>query len=471
MTAPLTLEEVAFTFAGTTRPVLNGVDLQLERGTLAVLAGDSGAGKSTLLRCAMGLVPAFSGGVMRGRVLVSGRDTRRFPARRLAGLAGLVLQDPERQMVSGQVWSEVAFGPANLGLERGEVQRRVEEALESVGGLALAGRSTDSISGGEAQRVALAAVLAMQPGLLLLDEPTSQLDPWAAESIAGLIRQAASSGAAVLVSEQRCERFDTPGVRRLLLHHGRVREGWADGASEVSVSGAPISVPVEGGLRVDHLSVHIDGQQILQDVAYEVAPGRVTALLGRNGSGKTTLLRATAGLVAHTGEVRSPARPLYVPQDPHRLLYRETLADELRWSVRAAGGAPATDPRSSPVVSWLGLATSLDRYPRDLSCGERARAAVAAVLAGHPPVALLDEPTRGMDLSARAGLAGLLRSLARAGASVVVATHDLDFAALVADDCLLLDGGAVAHRGSLRATVSAAGIPDAAARPCSAVPA
>lgn len=421
-------------------PALRDVDLVLDGG-MTVLAGDSGAGKSTLLRVLNGLVPHFHGGRISGRASVVGMDVISTPTRHLARHVGFVFQEPESGFVRSTVEREVAFGPENLGLTPRAIRRQVGTAMERLGISDLAKRRLRTLSGGERQRVALAGVLAAEPGVLALDEPTSQLDPAGAGRLAQFLAEVAATGRAVVVAEHRVGRFATAD-RVVNLLAGVI------GPPESAEGGVVIPPRADGARRPDvsaesftlsAVAIGVAGLALATDVDLVGLSGEVIVLTGANGSGKTTLLRTIAGLVAPlAGRVeRRPGRVAYLPQEPGVLLHRQSVRTEveqtLRWS-RAAGDAGS-------VLDLLGLAALADRDPRDLSGGQRQRAALAVVLAGQPGLALLDEPTRGMDAAARAALAHTVQRLAEGGAAVVLATHDLELAADISGIRLHLEGG------------------------------
>jgi energy-coupling factor transporter ATP-binding protein EcfA2 len=405
-------------------PVLDGVSLEIAEGEHIALFGPSGSGKSTLLRALAGLVPHFHGGVFAGRVVVDGADTRETEPARLVGAVASVFQDPEDQVVMTKVANEVAFGLENTGSDPAEIWPRVDEALATVGAAELADRPLAELSAGELQRVCLASALALRPKLLLLDEPTSQLDPEAAEAFFDLIEQLPC---AVLVSEQRPARPLARADRVLFMADGRVLlDAPRDEAIAWLAANRPLYLPpvrdVVCSLR--GVSFAYGDVPVLEDVSLDVRRGEVVALAGPNGAGKTTLAKLAAGLLEpDSGEVVH-ARAAYLTQDPGRHLVTERVLDEV------ALGSDAVRARAE--LARLRLLELADRHPRDLSVGERERLVLAAVLSTDPDLLVLDEPTRGVDPERKAELAALLRSDATRRGTIVV-THDLPWASLVAD--------------------------------------
>jgi energy-coupling factor transport system ATP-binding protein len=470
----LSLEQVTYTYPGAATPALAGVSLELAAGELVVLAGGSGSGKSTLLRAANGLVPHFHGGVFAGRAVVAGMDTREHGPGALAVAVGTLFQDPETQVVMGTVRAELALPLENRGEPAPAVARGVEEVALALGIAHLLDRPTDELSGGELQRVALGAALVGRPRLILLDEPTSQLDPVAGDELIALLRRLAEDfDTAIVLAEHRLERCLPFADRAIAMRSGRMVcdaspaafLAWACAeAPELATPGArllfglgappaagvraarsalrgrgllsaPSSPPVSSRRRVARqaISFHrvwheIDrGPAILRGVSLTVGAGECVALMGRNGAGKSTLLRHAAGLMRPTrGTVERAGRVALLLQNPNDYLVHDRVEQE------ASAGALAT--------VGLGDPTLRDRHPRDLSGGEKQRLALAIVLDGlEAAMVCLDEPTRGMDRRRKDELAALLSEL---DAAVLVATHDPEFAAAFADRVVLLADGA-----------------------------
>jgi energy-coupling factor transport system ATP-binding protein len=465
MTAVLSLDRVTYAYPDAPTPALREVTASVEPGEFVVLAGGSGSGKSTLLSAAAGLVPHFHGGTFAGRLACGGLDTREHGPAALAAVAGSLFQDPETQVVMGTVRSELAFPLENRGWGAAAVARGVEEAALALGIAPLLDRSTRELSGGELQRVALGAALAGRPRLLLLDEPTSQLDPVAGDELLGVLRRINEEwGTAVLVAEHRLERCLPAADRVIALAAGGLAfdgtpeafAAWAPpelqppvtrlcalaGVPErpatvkaarralaARIAALPAPPPAAPLLRYRDPVVALkggwyeirNGPAILAGVDLAIGSGEAVALMGRNGAGKSTLLRLLAGLLEPTrGKVRRAGRVALLMQNPGDYFLHERIGEDFEGAGELA-----------------------DRHPRDVSGGERQRLALEMVLArGEPPVAVcLDEPTRGMDRGHGARLAARLRELAAGGTAVLVATHDAEFAAAWAQRTVLLGDG------------------------------
>jgi energy-coupling factor transport system ATP-binding protein len=469
---------------------LAGLDLEVGPGELIVLAGRSGSGKTTLLRACCGLVPHYHGGDVAGSMEVAGMDVREHGPAELGAAVGLVAQDPETQVVSTTVRAELEL-PLELRADPPAARARaVEEVALALAMPHLLERTVDTLSGGELQRVALAAALVGRPRLVLLDEPTSQLDPVAGDELIGLLRRLNEEwGTAILLAEHRLERCLSAADRAIALEDGRIafdgspREflRWAldrdtalatpaarlfelagIGPPPVGVKDArrllrhrgledreagPPASPADRARRTEEPAllardawVELDdgtgARDVLRGIDLGVTRGELIALMGRNGAGKTTLLRAAAGrLQPGRGRLVAPAGCALLPQSPTDLLVRERVGDEL------PGDAGAR------ALASVGLEWAVEADPRDLSGGERQRLALAIVMAGRgedgglPGLVCLDEPTRGLDRARKESLAEWARELSARGAAVVIATHDTEFAASFAERVVLLGGG------------------------------
>jgi energy-coupling factor transporter ATP-binding protein EcfA2 len=499
----LAVEELRYRYPAAREEALAGVSFEVAPGEFVLLAGRSASGKSTLLQAACGLVPHFHGGEIEGTVAVAGIDAVEAGPGQLARAVGFVAQDPETQVVSTTVAAEIELPLELRGDAAADRARAVEEVALALAIPHLLRRTVDTLSGGELQRVALAAALVTRPRLVALDEPTSQLDPVAGDELIWLLRRLNEEwGVAVLLAEHRLERCLAAADRVLAMEAGRIgfdgapaeflawseagdtalstpaarlfslaglgplptgvraarrsleAANLAPGAAEASavphpgkVLGARSRPPADAVLSARGLWIERERDEqphdILRGVDLAVGRGERVALMGRNGAGKSTLLQAAAGLLDPVaGKLAVPAGIALLTQNPGDYLVRERVADEL---PGAAGLA---------ALRSVGLEHAGEADPRDLSGGERQRLALAIALAGRmegaalPGLVALDEPTRGMDRARKDDLVGLVAELAGAGAGVVVATHDVEFAAAFAERVVLLGDGVVIADGA-----------------------
>ena len=525
----LSIRGLSYRYPDAADLALSGLDLEIGAGEFLVLAGNSASGKSTLMRAACGLVPHFHGGDLAGSVTVAGIDALATGPGQLAEVAGYLAQDPETQVLSTTVAAEISLPLELRGVSPGQRARAVEEVALALAIPDLLERGAETLSGGELQRVALAAALVNRPKLILLDEPTSQLDPVAGDELIWLLRRLnAEWGVTVVLAEHRLERCLAAADRVIALRDGQLGfDGapaeflaWA-GHEEPSLSTPAAQLftqagrsPLPTGVRAARLALAAEpapqvdagphpganpeqsmrgsdtdparssneeessgkrprdrwlrrrdpsedqlalrvrdlwvelGQgdelrEVLRGLDLSVKPGEKVALMGRNGAGKSTLLRCLAGLVEPVrGSFRLSGGIALLSQRPGDYLVREKVGDELPGVTGAA------------ALARVGLAGTEERDPRDLSGGERQRLALAIALAGQvdaedvPGLVALDEPTRGLDRGLKQDLAALTDELAAAGAAVIIATHDVEFAARFANRVVLLGGGLPIADGS-----------------------
>jgi len=503
--APIaSLERVSYIYPLADRSALHDISMQVEEGEFLLIVGTSGAGKSTLLQVLNGLVPHFHGGVFAGDVHVAGRNPVILGPQGMGDVVGMVFQDPEASFVMETVEDELVFAMENWAVPPTLMRKRVEEILDVLDIAHLRQRPVATLSGGEKQRVAIAAAMTLQPRILVLDEPTSQLDPQGAEEVLVALRHLNEDlGITIVLAEHRLERVIQYADRVLYLSEGgeatlatprvafehiplapplvelaralewsplplTIKEGrrFARRLALPPVNRPPAHARGRPVLRVENLWHSYNGHEALRGVSFSAHEGEFIALMGRNGSGKSTLLKTIVGLLrqergsvqvssadGHWRPIRSLDDALphmgLVLQDPSRMLFQETVLDELRFT-RKHHGLPRDDEADMALLEWLGIAHLAHRDPRDLSGGERQRVAIAAILVADPRIILLDEPTRGLDYAQKRALGNVLEDLIQAGRTVIMATHDVELVARTADRVLLMAEGDIVVDGPTR---------------------
>lgn len=495
------LDRVSVTYADAPAPAIADVTLEIAEGELCLVAGPTGSGKTTLLRTLNGLVPHSTGGTLAGSVTVAGRDTRDHPPRQLADVVGYVAQDPLNSFATDTVEEELAYAMEQMAVAPSVMRTRVEEALDLLGIADLRDRPLSDLSGGQQQRVAIASVLAAGPRILVLDEPTSALDPAAAEEVlAAILRLVHDLGVTVVLAEHRLERAIQYADRLVLLSHdGRARSGdpatlmgdaniappivelgrlagWLPlplsvrdarrraGALRRSLGvhrvPGPRATPTgEPALAASRIVVRHGTTVAVRGVDLALRAGEAAVLIGRNGSGKSSLLWAlhgagprAAGSVRIGGEdatgMDQPALRRHiglVPQTPGDLLFADSVVAECSASDHDSGVSAGTTRK---ILDRLLGGVGSDVHPRDLSEGQRLALVLSIQLASAPRILLLDEPTRGLDYPTKRRFTRMVRDLADAGHALLVATHDAELAAALADRVLVMADGEIVADGS-----------------------
>ena len=503
--ASFALEHLTFSYPGQTRPALDDLTLTIPEGAVTVLCGESGSGKSTLLRQLKTCLTPH--GTVSGTVCLGGTRLKDIPFAEQARRIGFVLQHPDDQIVTDKVFHELAFGLESLGCDEAAMRLRVAEMASYFGIADWFERDVHTLSGGQKQMLNLASVVVMRPDVLILDEPTSQLDPIAASTFLHTLRKLNEElGLTILLSEQRLEEAVPLADHLIVLEQGRLLASGAPRTAAAAVRSRPIFTAMPTAARIaaalgapEHLPLTVregraylrgyaqhplpeaksapaqaqpvlrvrDGwfryaqnaPDVLRGFSLTLRPGELYALTGSNGSGKTTALgvlsgrlRLYRGSVYLDGKKQRALQPLRdgiaaVPQDPRTLFAADTVRADLASLGRDAALVDT-------VVRQMALAPLLDRHPFDLSGGEQQRAALAKVLLMQPRVLLLDEPTKGMDGAFKADFGALLRALCAQGAAVCIVSHDVEFCAQYADRCGLLFRGEVVTENAARAFFS-----------------
>jgi energy-coupling factor transport system ATP-binding protein len=491
----LDVAELSFQYRTATARALDEISFQVPPGSILLVAGPSGCGKSTLLRCLNGLIPHSYKGTLWGEVTLEGLDVFKLGRAALARRVGTVLQDPSRQIIASTVAGDLAFGPENLGLPVAEVQERVQRALAMLGIEALAEREIQALSGGEHQKVAIAGVLALDPAVLLLDEPLANLDPQSAWEALRLFRQLADAGRTLILVEHRVEDAlliapeqvmlmdagrityygDVAGVRHAADYHAvKLPAPWVieQVAATVPQSALPSPPPPAqdtGTPLVEYRDVTFaypaqggrPPRPVVQGVSTRVYPGDRIAVLGPNGSGKSTLVKQAIGLLRpQAGEVRVAGVPTtrqsvaqiahtlgYVFQNPGHMLFAPTVREELAFGPRNLRRDPARITEDvEQALAITNLLPQAERPPLGLSFGQQKRVALAAILSMRPRILIMDEPTAGQDYANYTRFMDEITALADLE-GVIFITHDLDLAIAYANRIWLIREGRIVADG------------------------
>jgi energy-coupling factor transport system ATP-binding protein len=491
-TPPLVVDNLSFTYRSRPEPALKTLSFELKPGEILLVAGASGCGKTTLVRAINGLVPRSYKGQLNGRILVHGQDTAGWPLSKISQSVGTVLQDPERQILGTKVINEAAFGLENLGLPREEILQRADEALAYLNIAHLRDRETFHLSGGEKQKVALAGVLAMRPGIILLDEPLASLDPASILETLAMVRRLAGEGLSVLMVEHRVEdvlkiapervmfmmnsevRYlgDPAGLvnavayREVKLPASMIRQkAAAEPPPEINVMpGRDVPPPTARPLvRFENVSFAYQADsQVLHGLTLDIRRGDVIAVLGPNGAGKTTfvkhaigLLKPKAGRVLVDGRdtreasVAEVARTVgYVFQSPSHMLFAPTVREELSFGPTNLRHSPKTiEQEVKQALQIVNLADKEGDSPLSLSFGQQKRVSIAAILAMQSRVLVMDEPTAGQDYKNYLSFMDAIVQLPNFEAIVFI-THDVDLAVIYANRVILIADGRVAADGA-----------------------
>ena len=496
--AAFAIEHLTFAYPKANAPALDDISLAVREGAFFLLCGVSGSGKSTLLRHLKTVLTPY--GTRSGQVLLDGAPLESFDAREQAQRVGFILQQPDDQIVTDKVWHELAFGLESLGTDAQTMRLRVGEMASFFGIQDWFDRDVNTLSGGQKQLLNLAAVMAMHPDALVLDEPTGQLDPIAAsEFLQNVQRINRELGVTVILSEHRLEEALPMADRAAVLEQGRLTAvGTPDEVARTLLetgspffAAMPTPVRVWGGvgapgvcpldiragramlrqmqpsalpsaekpaknpgaallsLRECWFRYDRDGADVLKGLTMEVRAGEMLAIVGGNGAGKSTALAVLAQQRRpYRGKaLRKTERVAALCQDPRALFLKDTVRADLERALPA----PEHRPRMDAVVETMALSPILDRHPFDLSGGEQQRAAIAKLLLSEPDVLLLDEPTKGMDAAFKAAFGALLKTLCAQGTAVVLVSHDIEFCAAYADRAALLFDGQLISEGPVRA--------------------
>lgn len=480
---------------------LKNINLEMEKGDILFVLGKSGSGKSTLVKCISGAVPNFYGGKISGEIYIDSKNINEMSKRDRGREITMVFQDPERQLMMNKVHREVAFGLENIGIDGDEIKRRVFEALQFSNLMDIAYRDIDTLSGGQKQKVAIASAVSYLPNCIILDEPTSQLDPASAEEVVTLIRKINEElGISIIITEQRVNRWFQIADKIAVMKDGEVifsgKKEELYGAKDsylfdylpttlklmkkIGINKMPGNFKEarsafkefkfksnmkknndssETEIAVNKLSCRYGSIEALKNVNLQIRKGDFVGILGANGAGKSTFLKSIMGLVNYSGSIKigeGEVKKLklkdisrfvgFVSQNPNDYISKDTVYEELKFTLDnfKIDNYEVIDE----TLRNLDILELKYKNPRDISGGERQRVALASILVLKQKILLLDEPTRGLDSSAKRNLGNLLGKLRDSGTTILLITHDVEFACEFCTRFLLMFNGEVVGDGT-----------------------
>lgn len=486
--AAIEVNNLSFRYLGKSEPALKNINLEIGQGEVVLLAGRSGSGKSTLIKCINGLIPHRYEGVYEGEVKVNGLSVTKAKLSQISKIVGTIMQEVSRQLVLPTVIDDVAFGLCNLCLDRRTIENKVEEALSRLGISHLRNRDVNELSGGEKQRVAIAGVLAMNPSIVLMDEPLANLDSEGVKLTQQLIRELKAEKRTVLIAEHRVEEVLDAGVDRVLvMEQGRLVKEVQDMRELAEFAGTlklPASILIRGGktaavkklaeqiagevaIEFRNVNFSYDDRPVLRNINLVIREGERVALLGNNGAGKSTIAKLIIGILKPTGgEVRvygmdTRRKEVYdlapivglVFQDPFNMLFARTVKEELSFgplNLRVpAGEIPA---RVKQAAVSCRIEHLLEHSPFASSHGEKKRICVGSILAMKPKILILDEPTAGQDYASYTSFMEFINELINNSIvkTLILITHDTDLAVEYTDRTVVLANGEIVAEGPTR---------------------
>jgi energy-coupling factor transport system ATP-binding protein len=502
----ITFKNFTYQYPKASEPTLHDISLDIQKGEFILITGRSGAGKTTLSRAMFGALHHDIGGEFQGTLTLNGKDISQYSIGTIGAFMGVVFDDPDSQLFMPQVEDEVRFSLQARNMPSGKAD--VEKALKRLGIDHLLKRSTHELSGGEKQKLAIAAALAVNPEVFLFDEPTSQLDPRSTLEIYAILKELKAEGKTIILIEQKIEDIIDIVDRIAVIDHGRLiacgapREALKSQAlysimpypcvsrlamelksdrmllsldegrkfleyrgirlKSGSGDGRSIDVGAKPVLQVNDLRFGYNGNDVLKGISFTVMPGEVVAILGRNGSGKTTTLKNIIGLLKprENGMVLLNGQDVrnmkveeaahyagFLFQNPDNMLFTETVMEEVIFSPANLGFADAPE-RAIKALEEVGLLDKKAEYPRYLGNGEKLRLCVASILAMGPRLIILDEPTTGLDDNECDRLMEVVLKLKADGVAVIMVSHDMNLVARYANKVIVIAGGRIFRQGS-----------------------
>ncbi|HPH34458.1 MAG TPA: energy-coupling factor transporter ATPase [Methanoregulaceae archaeon] len=468
----ITLENVSYAYPRADREAVSEITLTLRGGECVLVTGHSGSGKTTLCLAAAGILEHEYGGKKSGRVTVDGKDVREYhDLTDISTRVGILFDDPDSQLLFTTVEEEVLSAIERRGFSVAEVEERLAQVLAVTGLEELKDRPPHALSGGQKQRVVLATTLALGTDILILDEPTSELDEQGTESILRLLGEFKAQGKAILIVEQKFTKLASLIDRVVVLENGRIRNEGPPAAVLQDENARRTLIPDFSGIRIRSPAVNgtvpmvctrgltfsYGEEEALSDVDLSIAQGEFVAIVGENGSGKTTLVKHFIGLlrpgkgtvtVDGMDAAKAPIAELahsvgLVFQNPDHMFFADSVFDEVAFGVDNLG-IPDREQAVMDALATVRLTAARDLYPRWLSRGERQRLAIACVLAMQPAVLILDEPTTGLDGSESREIIEILKQLQEKGHTIIMITHSREIAGQCADRVIHMEAGRIA---------------------------
>lgn len=499
----ININNLTFNYPDSKQSAIKNINLTVNEGEFILIVGPSGCGKSTLIRLLNRVVPDYYGGTIEGEVSINGRNIEFLDKKQVIENVGMVYQHPEKQIVLQDVEREIAFGLENFNTDINTMKRNVSEVISLLGLNKIRDKQTTEISGGEKQRVAIASVVSMDPQIIAFDEPISQLDPISAEEVLNSIKRLNRDlGKTIILVEQRLDKCFHMADRIIFMENGEIiGQGTPKNIpenivnkyhlptityifKEAGLQTLPITVKEgrdiirnnkfqdlkEDDLKFKEVVMEIEklnfeyerGYKILKDLSFKLHRGEIMTVMGENGAGKSTLFKIIAGMIdKYKGKVLIDNKNIkslklkerikkigYLSQNPNDYFGRKTVFEEVGYTLKNIG--EYKEEKVEQVMKLLNISYLEDKNPRDLSGGEKQRVAIACTIITDPEILILDEPTRGMDAEAKENLGEIIKTLAEVGKSIVVITHDSDFAGDYSHSVMLMFNGEIVAKGCAR---------------------
>ncbi|WP_040306642.1 ABC transporter ATP-binding protein [Caloramator australicus] len=495
------IKDLTYYYPETSRPALENINLTINEGDFVLIVGPSGCGKSTILRAINGLIPNFYGGKIKGEVLVKNKNIKDISKKELFKTVGFIFQDPEKQSVYNTIEREIAFGMENLNMDITRMKKNIAEVSNLFNLDFIKEKSINNISGGERQKVEIASVVAMDPEVILLDEPTSQLDPISADEILNAINKLNKDmGKTIILVEQRLDKSFDMADKILIMQNGRITN--EIGKDEINIYIDKINflpkvsiIFKEAGFKAVPLNIkeakkiianknvpnkrdsniksfkdeilkvedlyfeYSPNRPILKNINFNLHKGEVLGIMGHNGAGKTTLSKILVGLIKKfKGKIILNGKEIerlndvervksigYLAQNPTLYFGRDTVFDEVSYSLRNIGDFDRE--KLIELLKKFDLYGIMDKNPRDLSGGQKQRLAIACTVVTKPDILILDEPTRGIDIYHKIEIGNFIKEYASLGKSVIIITHDSDFVGDFCDSTMIMHQGEIVAHG------------------------